>query len=133
MPSTRPRVIFDKEGVCNACRHWENKKNINWDTRRDELRKLCDKYRSKDGSFDVIVPAGGGKDSSYVAWKLKHEFNMHPLCVSAKPPLSTSLGETNLKNFIKSGFNLIEINPNPEICKKIDKEAFVKDGQPQAG
>jgi len=131
MPSTRPRITFDEKGVCNACRHWENKKDIDWNARKKILQEFCDKYRSKDGSFDVIVPVGGGKDSSYVAWKLKHEFGMHPLCVSARPPLQTHLGEINLKNFVKSGFHLLEVVPNPQISKKIAKEGFVKHGQPQ--
>ncbi len=131
MPSTRPRVIFDESGVCNACNNWEIIKKINWDKREVKLREICDKYRSKDGSFDVIVPVGGGKDSSYVAWKLKHEYNMHPLCVSVKPPLQTRIGEINLKNFVESGFHLVEVSPNPEISRKIAKNAFIKDGQPQ--
>src|SRR3990167_3278343 len=68
----RPRIIFDSEGVCGACRFAEKKKNtIGWARRESQLRELCDKYRSKDGSFDVIVPCSGGKDSAFVAHQLK--------------------------------------------------------------
>ena len=53
----RPRIVFDDEGVCSACRFAEHKKNIiNWPKRESELVKLCNKHRSKDGSYDVIVP-----------------------------------------------------------------------------
>ncbi|MDD5064861.1 MAG: N-acetyl sugar amidotransferase, partial [Phycisphaerae bacterium] len=34
MPDTRPGSIFDKEGVCRACRNYENRKTINWDERK---------------------------------------------------------------------------------------------------
>ena len=53
----RPRIIFDDKGVCSACRFAEHKKNvINWTKRESELAKLCNKHRSEDGSYDVIVP-----------------------------------------------------------------------------
>ena len=39
--------------------------------RENDLKRLLDKYRSKDGSYDVIVPGSGGKDSFYAAHILK--------------------------------------------------------------
>lgn len=131
MPSTRPRIVFDKDGVCSACRFQKRKKTIDWNARKKELQKICNKFRSKDGSFDVIVPVGGGKDSSYVAWQLKHEMGMHPLCVSAKPPLSTLIGKKNLENFAESGFTVMEVTPNPIVGRKIAKQGLIKYGQPQ--
>lgn len=51
------------DGVCDACRFAEKKKAIDWDQRELELNALCDQFRSKDGSYDCIVPGSGGKDS----------------------------------------------------------------------
>ena len=59
----RPRIVFDKEGICNACRYFEYKKKINWNEREKELKDLLDRHRSKDGNYDCIVPSSGGKDS----------------------------------------------------------------------
>ena len=73
----RPRIIFDKEGVCSGCRNNELKSKINWKDRENELKDLLDQYRSKDGSYDVIVPSSGGKDSGYVAHQLKYKYNMN--------------------------------------------------------
>ena len=40
------------------------RKNSTIDYKREkELINLCDKFRSRNGSFDVIVPGSGGKDS----------------------------------------------------------------------
>ena len=45
----RPRITIDSEGVCSACRFAVYKKQfIDWKKREDELKKLCEKYRSKD-------------------------------------------------------------------------------------
>ena len=37
MPDTRPRIVFDEDGVCNACRHAEAKSSIDWDARRAQF------------------------------------------------------------------------------------------------
>jgi len=130
-PNTRPRVIFNSELICNACLYFNKKKKIDWNKRIRKLKLICDRFRSNNGSFDVIVPVGGGKDSSYVAWTLKNRFKMNPLCVSAIPPLFTKLGRENLDNFSKSGFTLLEINNNNKAIRKIAKNGFIKYGQPQ--
>ena len=36
MPNSRPRIEFNKDGICNACTNYVEKKNINW-TERKEL------------------------------------------------------------------------------------------------
>ena len=77
----RPRTKFNADGICSACL-WAMEKNsvIDWKKRGKELEVLCDKYRSNNGSFDVIVPGSGGKDSAYVAHQLKYKYKMI-LCV----------------------------------------------------
>ena len=48
-PDTRPGIQFDSEGVCNACRYAEKKKNvIDWKARKAEFQKFVDENRSKD-------------------------------------------------------------------------------------
>ena len=77
--STRPRINFDERGFCNACRWMEKKAELDWSKRIDDLNKILDQNRNKDGSFDCVVPVSGGKDGSYVAYNLKHKYNMNPL------------------------------------------------------
>ena len=80
-PNTRPRVKFDENKICNACKY-KDKKDINWAKRTDELRDICNKYRSKTNEYDCIVPWSGGKDSSSVTYKLKFDYGMNPLLVT---------------------------------------------------
>ena len=47
---------FDDSGVCDACRQAEDKENIDWDAREQELLDLLSKYRRSDGRYDCIVP-----------------------------------------------------------------------------
>ena len=79
----RPRIIFDENEVCSACHYaYEKHHIIDWAARERELIKLLDGHRSKDGSYDVVVPGSGGKDSALVAHKLKTQYGMHPLTVT---------------------------------------------------
>ena len=66
MPSTKPDLHLDEDGVCNACRSYEKREEINWTVRRNELVSILERYKNKDGTnWDCIVPVSGGKDSTY--------------------------------------------------------------------
>ncbi len=132
MSNTRPRITFDEEGVCNACRYSEEKFNkINWKAKWKKLEAFCNRYRAKDGSYDCIIPVSGGKDGSYVAWRMKHDLRMHPLCVTWQGNgLATDIGRKNLENFVNSGFDLIAVIPNGRVYRKLTKKGFVEFGDP---
>tara|TARA_B100000795_G_scaffold270066_1_gene262427 strand:+ start:8873 stop:10078 length:1206 start_codon:yes stop_codon:yes gene_type:complete len=126
MSNQRPRISFDAQGICGPCNYTEMKKNdiIDYSIRKKELEILFDKYRKKDGEYDIIVPCSGGKDSSTIAHKLKHEWGMTPLCVTFSPPVYTDIGRKNLTNFINSGFDHKLITPNGKIYKLFAKLCF---------
>ena len=131
--STRPRISFDARGWCNACRWTEKKKELDWDSRMKELNKLLNRHRSESGHFDCIVPVSGGKDGSYVAYKLKKEFNMNPLCVTVTPPLPLELGEKNLRAFVQSGYDHMSVNPSSTSMQVLNKTGFMEMGFPYYG
>jgi tRNA(Ile)-lysidine synthase TilS/MesJ len=83
MPSTKPDLHLDENVVCNACRSYEARREVDWPTRKTELLKILDKYRSKNGeNWDCIVPVSGGKDSTYQVVQMLL-LGMNPLCVTA--------------------------------------------------
>jgi N-acetyl sugar amidotransferase len=131
--STRPRITFDDRGWCNACQWMEEKKSLDWGMRQNELVALLDKYRSRNGGFDCIVPVSGGKDGSYVSHQLKHKYGMHPLAVTVTPALSLELGNLNLRNYIESGFNHIQINPDARVMQILNRQGFIEKGFPYYG
>jgi N-acetyl sugar amidotransferase len=121
----RPRIVFDEEGVCSACRFAYKKYHVvDWSEREEQLRELLDQHRRKDGSWDVIVPCSGGKDSSYVAHQLKTKYGMHPLTVTWAPFRYTDIGYQNFLNFVDSGFNNIIAYPNGRFHRKLARLSF---------
>lgn len=119
MSNQRPRIIFDKDGVCSGCKNNETKQKIDWKIREKELKELLDEHRSKDGGYDVIVPSSGGKDSGYVAHQLKYKYNMNPLTVTWSPLEYTKIGFQNLQSTIDRGFNNLLFRPNNLFQKKL--------------
>jgi len=131
MPESRPRITFNEKGVCNACQHAKAKSaTIDWDARWSSLEALCDKYRGK-GHWDVLVPCSGGKDGSYVAWRMKHDLGMNPLCVTLSPQLPTEVGKKNLENFKKAGFDHITVSPDPDIYRELAIKGLKEQGRPK--
>ncbi len=132
MPDTKPGISFDNDGVCGACRNVEQKKNINWDERNQELIKICDSIRGKNGNgYDCIVPVSGGKDSFFQAYIMSQELDMKVLCVCMQVHMQTYEGICNLNNLVeKLNVDLIKINVKPSIHKKLRRTAFFKIGNP---
>lgn len=119
--SAKDTMNFDEEGICDACRTAEQKEGINWEEREAKLVELLDKHRSKDGSYDCLVPGSGGKDSAYQAHILKYKYGMNPLTVTWPPILYTDYGYKNWKNWIDSGFDNISWNRNGKVMKLLTK------------
>lgn len=104
--SRKITIAFDKENLCDACKTARTKQDsIDWEKRESELRQLCDKYRSRNGSYDCLVPGSGGKDSFFASWILKYEFNMNPLTVTWAPNIYTDWGRKNFDSWINSGMD----------------------------
>jgi N-acetyl sugar amidotransferase len=121
MPHTKPDLRIDDEGVCNACRSYEKRVEVDWDTRAAELKEVTDRYRSKDGSqWDCIVPVSGGKDSTYQVIRML-QLGMNPLCVTATTCHLAEIGRKNIQNIKNLGVDYVEFSPNPVVRRKLNR------------
>ena len=104
---------FSSNGICSACNYNFIKQKIDWRSREIVLKKLLNKFRKNDGSYDCVVPGSGGKDSMYTAHILKEKYGMKPLTVTFSPIQYTNIGWINLRAWIdKGGFDNILFSPN---------------------
>jgi len=128
MPDTKPDLLIDGEGICNACTSYEHRKSIDWDQRKQEFMTILDRYRSKDGSnYDCIVPVSGGKDSTYQVIKLK-ELGFNPLCVMATTCQLSEVGRRNIENLKRLGVDYVEVAINPSVRAKINRLGLIQVG-----
>lgn len=128
MPDTKPDLFLDSDGVCNACRSYERRAEIDWDTRYEELEKILDRYRNRDGrNWDCIVPVSGGKDSTYQVIRML-QLGMNPLCVTSTTCDLSELGRANIENLKRLGVDYIEVSPNPLIRAKLNRIGLMQVG-----
>ena len=117
-PSTKPDLLFNSDGVCNACTNYLNRPEINWGTRAEEFKEIVKSIKSKN-QWDCVIPVSGGKDSTYQALKAK-ENGLYPLLVNSRTCDLSGVGRRNLDNLRGLGFDLIEVLPNPKVRSKLN-------------
>lgn len=128
MPDTKPDLHLDEEGVCNACRSFERRKEVDWGQRHEELVRLLDRYRRPNGdNWDCIVPVSGGKDSTYQVVRML-QYGLNPLCVTSTTCDLTPIGRANIENLKRLGVDYIEVSPNPRVRAKLNRIGLMQVG-----
>jgi len=120
----KQRTDFDEQASCGACKYFEQKLKINWDDREKELLEILNQHRKKDGSYDVLIPGSGGKDSIYLSHVLKYKYKMNPLTVTWAPHIYTDVGWHNMRAWQKMGFHNELHTPDPITHRKLTALAF---------
>lgn len=93
LPETFPFISYDKKGVCNYC---NNYKLRNQPRPLDDLFRLVEPYRSKDGSYDCIVPFSGGRDSTFTLHMIKKVLGLNPIAFTYDWGMVTDLARRNI-------------------------------------
>lgn len=127
MPHTKPDLHLDEDGVCNACRAMEKRKEVDWDLRKSELLTLLDKYRQHGSNWDCIVPVSGGKDSTYQVIRML-QLGLNPLCVTSTTCDLSIIGRKNIENLKRLGVDYVEFSPNPLVRAKLNKIGLTEVG-----
>ncbi len=133
MPSTRPRLTFDKRVFCSACQWAEEKKTLDWSKREKLLKNLLNKHKSLGKKYDCITTVSGGKDGSYVSHNIKNKYKLNPLTVTFRPSMETKLGKENLDSFIAKGYNHIHITGDKEAMRVLNRIGLLEMGFPYYG
>lgn len=121
LPDTKPDLLFNTYGVCNACTNYYNRDHIDFAKRKSELISILDKYKSKDNNnWDCIIPISGGKDSTYQVLRIL-DLGYNPLGVVATTCHLTEIGRKNIENIKNLGIDVIEFTNNRIMRKKLNR------------
>lgn len=136
-PDTNPVILLDEKEVCYACRYEESKKDIDWEARELQLKKIAEEAKTKakeqGQSYDCVIGVSGGKDSTFQAVYAKEKLGLRPLLVNGAPDNITEIGEKNIVNLNRLGFDIISIHPNPNSIRYLTKKLFIERGNLAAG
>lgn len=135
MDSTDSKITFDRHGLCDYCRNFDNKIKPNWINKKKnqlELKKISDKIRleGKNKDFDCIIGLSGGLDSSYAAYVAKEVMNLKPLFFHVDAGWNTDQAVGNIEKLV-DGLNseLYTEVVNWDAIKRM-QVAFLKSGIP---
>lgn len=128
MPETKPDLFIDEQGICNACRSYEKRRKVDWNSRQKELELILERYRSGNGGhYDCIIPVSGGKDSTFQVIKML-EMGANPLCVTATTDKLSDIGRKNIENIKRLGVDYVEVTINPVVRRRINRLALTQVG-----
>jgi N-acetyl sugar amidotransferase len=127
LPDTRPNLVLDSDGICNACRNHRSKARIDWAARAAALRDAVAAAKARASGYDCVIPVSGGKDSTWQTVKCL-ELGLKPLAVTWRPPGRTAIGRRNLDNLISLGVDHIDYTVDPKVERKLMLKGFSRFG-----
>ncbi len=119
MPDTKPDLFFDRSGICAACINYRNRPQIDWKKRKTEFTEVMSRYAGV-GPWDCIVPASGGKDSTFQVLKIISE-GFRPLVVTSSTCDLSPIGQRNIENMKNLGVDHIQVSPDPRVRVKLNR------------
>jgi hypothetical protein len=113
--TTVPGISFDEQGVCNFCHLHDTMINLFPNDEKGEaylydyFQKL--KKKNKHKKYDCVVGISGGRDSTYLIYKIVKDWKLRPLAVHFNDGFDNPVaGENMLRAVKKLGVELRTIS-----------------------
>lgn len=105
MDTTDSLITFDREGVCDHCRNFDQIIKPSWTGNEENLDQLlaCAKEIKKANrheKYDCIIGLSGGVDSSYLCYVVKKLMGLNPLCVIVDTGWNLAVANTNIQKIV---------------------------------
>ncbi len=110
MDTSAPKIVFDKNGVCEYCINFEKNILPNWYPNK-QGEKLFNpilnqiKKSAKNKSHDCLIGVSGGADSSYLVHLAKVRLGLNPLIFHVDAGWNSQVSVNNIECLI-DGLNL---------------------------
>jgi N-acetyl sugar amidotransferase len=106
MDTTAPEIVFDQNGVCNFCHHYDTNlvKDVFSDKDGEErIENLIEqiKAKGKNNKYDCLIGISGGVDSSYVAYLVKKKYGLRVFAVHLDNGWNSELAVANVEQILK--------------------------------
>jgi len=98
LPDNYRNIRVDDDGVCNYCRSYEDleERLTDFESLGRLLEQRFDRFRGKH-AYDCLAGLSGGKDSSYVAMRLKQDHGLNVLAFTFDNGFLTDYARENIE------------------------------------
>ena len=101
LPEGTLEVVLDENNICNYCNFYDSQLKQFFERKKDPEALIKRLHLFKNHyTYDAIVGLSGGKDSTYVLYKLVREYNLNVLAVTYDNGFLTDLAKKNIKTTI---------------------------------
>jgi hypothetical protein len=132
LPSNFRNIRFDKNGVCNFCnnhdKYIENLKRFSL-----VEKNFLQEVEANQGKFpyDCAVGLSGGKDSTYVLYKLVKDYKLKVLAITFNNNFQNDVAKNDIKTIINDlNVDHAVIAYDKDLHYRLYKEAAIKLGWP---
>lgn len=135
LPESCANIDFDSEGVCNFCRGHDRYQAAlrNRERLTGLLASRIERVRGKQ-KYDCLVGLSGGKDSSYVAYRMTRHHGLRALLVTYDNGFLTDYAKRNIAVMVdRLGQDHVFLKPPPEYHRAIYQGCMKKFGIPCIG
>jgi tRNA(Ile)-lysidine synthase TilS/MesJ len=106
MDTTDPDIVFDDQGICNHCHHYDERAKVDLHYNQDGQEKLMQivnkiKSEGQKKEYDCIIGVSGGVDSTTVAYRVK-KLGLRPLAIHLDNGWDSELAVSNVEKILKS-------------------------------
>lgn len=127
-----PGVVIEEDAQCSVCKE-HDKQWGNWDEvkkdRRADLERLLTKAKRRNKIYDVMVPLSGGKDSTYVLYLCRRQFDLKCLAVTFDNGFLSDHALENIRNACDVlGVDHICVALNKSLMMRLYRYSFLKTG-----
>lgn len=129
------KVTFDSNGVCSYCHTIDKYAPILEKIGKQEalLTDRLDRFRNV-GKYDCLVGFSGGKDSSYVIYRLRSHYNARVMAFTWDNGFLTDYARENINLMVKE-FDLDHewVRPKDAVLRSVYRESITADCWPCSG
>ena len=129
LPETHETIFYQNKS-CNICKNFIKKKTIiDWKKRKIKLDQIINHYKSKKNDYDCIIPFSGGKDSSWIVYFLKKNYNINPLLVRYDHHFFRKNVNNNVEKLLdKLSVDIVSFRSKWEVVQKLMLKSLIDKG-----
>ncbi len=129
LPETYPGIHFDEQGVCSFCSEPQTENRSSERERKAVLDTIVRSHAGK-GKYDAVVGLSGGKDSTYVAYYLRKEYNLRILGINFDNGYRSEYAINNLETLCDTlEIDLLTIRPKKAFINTLYRHFLRKNGE----
>jgi tRNA(Ile)-lysidine synthase TilS/MesJ len=121
MPATVPGITFNEDGICSYCLGYQKEQYFG----EKALENIIASSKNKNNRYNCIVPLSGGRDSTFVLYTAKAQYDLKVLAVSYDNEFRIDQALVNMENACKIlGVDFVSVRSKRSVAQRIVKHSL---------